>query len=252
MPTLSIDTLALIWIGVGVLSFPFLLRVTAPYGRHSSDKWGPVIDNRLGWIVQELPSMLFLSFFFFNGTLIKSHTSYFFWGLWVLHYIYRSIIFPLRTKTTGKKIPLLIVLSAIGFNFVNGYLNGSYLGSIGGNYGDAYFASPRFIIGIAVFIAGVFINQQSDNILLKLRKPGETGYKIPEGGLFTYISCPNHLGEMIEWIGFAILVWSLPALSFAVWTIINLAPRAIDHHRWYLSRFVDYPKGRKALIPFVV
>jgi steroid 5-alpha reductase family enzyme len=158
----------------------------------------------------------------------------------------------LRTKTTGKKIPLLIVLSAIAFNFVNGYLNGSYLGNIGGNFSDAYFTSPHFIVGISIFLAGVFINQQSDNILLGLRKPGENGYKIPRGGLFNYISCPNHFGEMIEWTGFAVMVWSLPALSFAVWTVVNLTPRALDHHRWYQSKFAEYPKERKALIPFIL
>ena len=252
MPTLSIDMLSLIWIGIGIISLPFLLRVTAPYGRHTTDRWGYMLDNRLGWFMQELPSILFLSFFFFTGTLVKSHTSYFFWGLWAVHYIYRSIIFPLRTKTAGKKIPLLIVLSAIGFNFVNGYLNGSYLGNNGGNYADDYFTSPRFIVGFAVFITGVFINQQSDNILLSLRQPGETGYKIPQGGLFKYISCPNHFGEMIEWVGFAIMVWSLPAVSFAVWTMVNLCPRALDHHRWYISRFTDYPKDRKALVPYIL
>lgn len=252
---MSLSTLNLItavWIGIGLISVPFLLRVTAPYGRHATEKWGPMISNRLGWILQEAPSMIFLSIFFFMGSLPKTHASYFLWGLWVAHYINRSFIYPLRTKTTGKKIPLLIVASAIGFNFMNGFTNGTYLGSFGGNFGDEYFTSPRFFIGIIVFITGVVINHQSDNILLSLRKPGETGYKIPQGGLFKYISCPNLFGEMIEWSGYAILVWSLPALGFAVWTVVNLLPRALDHHKWYLSKFPDYPKERKALVPFIL
>ena len=172
MSLYTLNIITLIWIGIGLVSLPFLLRVTQPYGRHASSSWGPMIDNRLGWIVQEAPSMIFLSLFFFTGTLIKTHASYFFWGLWVAHYIYRSIIYPLRTKTNGKKIPVVIVLSAIGFNFMNGFVNGSYLGSFGGDYGDDYFTSPRFIIGLIVFITGVVINHQSDNILLALRKPG--------------------------------------------------------------------------------
>ncbi|MBS1684650.1 MAG: DUF1295 domain-containing protein [Bacteroidetes bacterium] len=248
----TLNIITLVWIGVGIVSFPFLLKVTAPYGRHATEKWGPMISNRLGWILQEAPSMIFLSIFFFIGDLPKSHVSYFLWGLWVAHYIYRSLIFPFRTKTTGKKIPLLIVCSAIGFNFMNGFTNGTYLGSFGGNYDDSYFTSARFIVGIIVFATGVFINHQSDNILLALRKPGETGYKIPQGGLFKYISAPNLFGEMIEWTGYAILVWSLPALGFAVWTIVNLTPRAIDHHKWYQEKFKDYPKERKALIPFIL
>jgi len=38
--------------------------------------------------------------------------------------------------------------------------------------------------GLAVFATGMFINMQADNILLNLRKPGESGYKIPKGGMF--------------------------------------------------------------------
>ncbi|MFN8309929.1 MAG: DUF1295 domain-containing protein [Chitinophagales bacterium] len=238
-----------LWIAIAVISFPFLLKITAPYGRHTTSNWGPMLSNRLGWMIQEAPSLLFLSLFFFTGTIQKTNASYFFWGLWALHYINRSFIFPFRTKTKGKQIPLLIVCSAILFNFCNGFVNGYYLGNFGGNYDDAYFQSPRFIAGLLLFLTGAVINQYSDTILINLRKPGETGYKIPQGGLFKYISCPNLFGEMVEWCGFAVMVWSIPAFSFALWTIVNLTPRALDHHRFYLTKFPDYPKERKALVP---
>lgn len=247
--TLNIITFT--WMLVGILSFPLLLRVTQPYGRHVSNKWGPMIGNKLGWIIQEAPSMIFLSVFFFTGTGNKPKVVWFFWALWVAHYINRSIIFPLRTRTNNKQIPVLIVASAIFFNFMNGFVNGTFLGNFAGGYGDDYFTTPRFIVGLIVFVAGVFINNQADTILINLRKPGETGYKIPKGGLFGYISCPNHFGEMIEWLGFAIMVDSLPAWSFALWTAINLIPRALDHHKWYQEKFSDYPEERKAVIPFI-
>jgi 3-oxo-5-alpha-steroid 4-dehydrogenase 1 len=245
----TLNILSWIWIAVGIISYPFLLRVTQPYGRHVSEKWGPMISNKLGWIIQETPSMIFLSIFFFTGNGVKSNAAWLFWGLWVLHYINRSIIYPLRTKTQGKKIPLVIVGSAIFFNFINGFLNGTYLGNFAGGYTDDYFTSPRFIIGAVFFALGVIINVQSDNILLSLRKSGETGYKIPTGGLFKYISCPNHFGEIIEWFGFALMVGSLPAWGFFIWAIVNLVPRALDHHKWYQQKFADYPQERKAVVP---
>ncbi|NTV19491.1 MAG: 3-oxo-5-alpha-steroid 4-dehydrogenase, partial [Bacteroidales bacterium] len=40
-------------------------------------------------------------------------------------------------------------------------------------------------------------------------------------------------------------------LSFVVWSIINLLPRALHHHKWYKATFSDYPTTRKALIPFI-
>ena len=46
--------------------------------------------------------------------------------------------------------------------------------------------------------------------------------------------------------------WSLAGLSFAVYTFANLAPRAFSNHAWYREKFADYPRGRRALIPFVL
>ena len=57
---------------------------------------------------------------------------------------------------------------------------------------------------------------------------------------------------MIEWIGWAILTWSLAGAAFAIYTIANLLPRALQHHRWYKSQFADYPADRKAIIPYLL
>ncbi len=100
---------------------------------------------------------------------------------------------------------------------------------------------------------GIAINHHSDNILIALRdNRDKNGYYIPHGGLFEKISCPNFLGEIIEWAGFAIACWNLPALAFAVWTAANLVPRALSHHRWYQAEFEDYPKDRRAILPGIL
>lgn len=51
------------------------------------------------------------------------------------------------------------------------------------------------------------------------------------GGLFTYVSGANFLGEIIEWIGYALASWSLPALAFAFFSLCFLGLRAFHHHR---------------------
>jgi hypothetical protein len=172
-----------------------------------------------------------------------------FFALWAAHYINRSLIFPWRTHTAGKTIPLAIVGSAIAFNMVNAGLNGYALGWSGATYPVSWLTDPRFLIGLAVFIAGAAINLWADNKLIGLRADGSTGYTVPRGGLFDIVSCPNHMGEIIQWSGFALMVWNLPALSFAVWTAANLIPRAISHHKWYRKTFPDYPPERRAVIP---
>jgi len=251
MSWFHINALAIAWIIIALLLIPVQLKIIAPYGRHSNDRWGLMIDNKTGWIIMEIISPLILGFILF-ATPNLSSSIWIIAGFWMLHYFNRSIIFPLRLNTVGKKMPLLIALFALFFNLVNASLNACYLSSFNELYTWAWFTDPRFIIGSLIFLTGAAINIQSDNILLKLRKPGEKGYKIPQGSLFKYISCPNHFGEIIEWLGFAVLCWNLPALSFFVWTAANLIPRALAHHSWYLEKFSDYPGERKAVIPFIL
>jgi protein-S-isoprenylcysteine O-methyltransferase Ste14 len=66
------------------------------------------------------------------------------------------------------------------------------------------------------------------------------------------VSSPNYLGEIVQWTGWAIATWSLGGLAFALYTAANLAPRALDNHRWYQDHFDDYPPRRRALIPYLV
>lgn len=241
-----------IWIAFAVIMFPLLLKVTAPYGRHSRKDWGPTIPNRLGWVMMELPSLILFTLFFWYGPNSQNFVTMIFFLLYALHYTNRSILFPLRTHTTNKRMPLIIAIFAVVFNLMNGSLNGYYFGSVSMEYNSGWLTDIRFIAGGLLFVTGAYINIRSDNTLLSLRKNTSNGYSIPEGGFFRYISCPNFFGEIIEWTGFAIMTWSPAALAFAIWTIVNLIPRALDHHRWYTANFQDYPSERKAVIPGVL
>lgn len=241
------QTFTYIWILIGVITFFYLLYFkTAPYGRYASKSWGPMISNKLGWVLMESPALLFFLYFALKGNPSFSDPALVFIGLWCMHYFNRSFIFPFRIKTEGKKMPLVITFSAILFNSINTFLIGTFINENAQTYQNDWFITPQFIIGFTVFVIGFTVNQSADNTLLNLRKPGETGYKIPRGKLFTYISSPNLLGEIIEWIGFFIMTWHLATFTFAVWTIANLAPRIVAHHKWYLSKFSHYPKIRKA------
>jgi len=55
---------------------------------------------------------------------------------------------------------------------------------------------------------------------------------VDAGGLFTYVSGANYFGEIVEWFGFAIATWSLPAFAFAFFTLCCIGPRAYHHHRY--------------------
>jgi 3-oxo-5-alpha-steroid 4-dehydrogenase 1 len=233
-------------------TFITLFFVSAPYGRHIRRGWGPPLPNWLGWLLMEAVSAIGMLVMFVFGDAPKTATLIVFLLMWEAHYLQRSFVYPFLLRDGQKKMPLAIPLIAAGFNLGNTYLNGRYLFHFAGErYAVDWLLEPRFFAGAALFLVGFGLNLWADNTLRGLRRPGETGYKIPYGGLYHYISCPNYFGEIIEWIGWTLATWSLPGLAFAVWTIANLAPRAWSHHQWYIKRFSEYPRERKALIPGV-
>jgi 3-oxo-5-alpha-steroid 4-dehydrogenase 1 len=245
------QTIQFIWIAVAVLVFFLLFKITAPYGRHTTNRWGSLISNRWGWLIMELPVLIVLGIFVLPVINTLTVASLIMIGLFSFHYFNRVFIFPFRIHTKGKKMPVIIMLSAVFFNSMNGFSFGYYFSHFAA-YSNGWLTDVRFIIGAILFFSGIYINWKSDNMLIYLRKPGETHYIIPKGWLFNKISCPNLFGELIEWLGFAILCWNLPGLTFFIWTAANLIPRALSHHKWYKEKFFDYPADRKAVLPFLV
>jgi len=103
---------------------------------------------------------------------------------------------------------------------------------------------------------------------------------VPRGGAFELVSAANFFGEILEWAGWALAAsaaaplppgfaarapWlaalaALPGVAalmhpptaFALFTLANIGPRGAQHHAFYLRTFgAAYPKGRRAVIPFL-
>jgi 3-oxo-5-alpha-steroid 4-dehydrogenase 1 len=243
------DVLVIGWLTVAAVTAAALFFVAAPYGRHARSGWGPTIENRLGWIVMEAPAALVFGAWFAFGRWADTTTALVFFGLWEVHYVHRAFIYPLGLRGRDKRMPVAVAGMAFLFNAVNGYLNGCYLFDFSGGYPNEWLGDPRFVAGLGLFLTGFMVNRQADHTLRHLREPGEGGYRIPYGGLYRWVSCPNYLGEIVEWTGWAVATWSLAGLAFAAWTAANLAPRAWTHHAWYRAHFADYPPERRALLP---
>jgi len=236
--------------GIGAfIVFPTLFFIPAPYGRYVRGE-GRTVSRKLGWIVMESAAV----FVFLNAFLIGPYLtrmSFVFLLLWMVHYIPRTFVYPFLQRGRSQPFPLLVVLLGLGFNVISGYLNARYLFKYSGGYPTSWLLDVRFVVGTVLFVIGYGINRHSEHILRSLREPGESGYKIPRGGLFRWVSSPHYLGEIVMWGGWALATWSLPGLTLFLWTIANLAPRAWTYHNWYLHRFRDYPAERKVLIPGV-
>jgi protein-S-isoprenylcysteine O-methyltransferase Ste14 len=239
------------WFVLAVVVFVALFFIVAPYGRHVRRGWGYTVGNKVGWVIMEAPAPIALAICFFLGRSTATAVTIVFLIMWESHYFHRAFIYPIGRRGTARRMPLAVVGFGFIFNIMNGYLNGRYLFTFSGGYGSGWFTDPRFIAGTLMFVIGFVINRRADMVLRGLREPGQSDYKISSDWLYRWVSCPNYLGEIIIWTGWALATWSWAGLAFAFWTAANLVPRARAHHAWYKATFPGYPLERKALVPGV-
>jgi protein-S-isoprenylcysteine O-methyltransferase Ste14 len=237
---------ALCEIAIAAIAFPLLFWITVPYGgRHTSDRWGPTIPSRLAWLAMEAPAPLACAIAYACGRNAGEPVSLVFLAAFLVHYAHRA---NPRTRSPGKRTPVVAAGVAMLVNVLNGTINGLAIGHVV-DYGRAWLEDPRFWIGALLFVLGSAINRRADATLRRLRRPLENGYRIPEGGLYRWLSSPNYLGEIVQWGGWAIATWSAAGLAFFALTIANLVPRARSNHAWYRAAFPGYPPERRRLIP---
>ncbi|KAJ8273146.1 hypothetical protein GJAV_G00098030 [Gymnothorax javanicus] len=232
-------------------TFLILLFEDVPYGRYATSKYGFPVNVKLAWFVQELPAFVIPVFLVLQSSAARlSHTANrLLIAMYLCHYVHRSLIYPFLIRG-GKPTPFVPFALAFVFCVYNGYLQIRHLSHFA-EYPADWVTHPCFLAGSILWLVGWIVNMHSDHILRNLRKPQETDYKIPVGGMFEYVSGANFLGEIVEWSGFALASHSIHSAAFAIYSLSVLSSRAVAHHKWYLAKFEDYPKSRKALIPFV-
>ncbi|KAL3531731.1 hypothetical protein ACH5RR_005252 [Cinchona calisaya] len=234
-----------------------LRYLTAPYGKHHRPGWGPNIPAPLAWFLMESPTLWLTLLLFPLGKNHSNPAAQILIFPFLIHYFHRTVIYPLRLfiqtrrRKTASAFPVTVAMLAFSFNLLNAYLQARWVSHYANYEGDGWFWW-RFAGGLVVFGIGMAVNIRSDYALLGLKSEGGGGYKIPRGGWFELLSCPNYFGEILEWLGWALMTWSWAGFGFWLYTCANLVPRAASNHKWYLDKFgEDYPKNRRAVIPFV-
>ena len=233
---------------VGLVVFVSLFFVDAGYGKMRSEKWGPSMSNKAGWFLMEVPVFLVVLYMYFKsfplyGGVTKNVPYWLFFLFFEFHYFQRSFIFPFLLKGNGR-MPFAIMILSVVWNLINGYIQGYWLFHLAPQYyPDMYTAewvlTPQFIIGTIIFFTGWCINIHSDYL--------------PKKGLYKYVTSANYLGEITEWLGFAILTWSLAGLLFFWFSCCNLVPRSNAIYKKYEEEFPDEfdRKKLKRIIPFI-
>lgn len=239
---------------LAVIVFFALHRITAGYGMMGSPKWGPSINNRLGWVIMELPAFACMAVLWALSPRASQAAPCVMAALFELHYFQRTFIFPFLIRGNNR-MPWAIILMGMVFNAINAYMIGGWLFYLAPEnlYTPSWLLSPLFILGTLIFFVGMAINLHSDHVIRSLRRPGDTKHYIPQKGMYRFVASANYFGETVEWLGFAILTWSVAGVVFLLWTFANLAPRARSIHKKYCEEFGnDYVSlHRRFIIPFL-
>lgn len=229
---------------------PITLFINAPFGRFSpaDSKW--MVDGNTSWMLMEIVAPVFFIATYLYAPFSPTHNppslnhpSTLLAALFVIHYVNRAIISPLRSPGRSKS-HIIIVIAGIGFNIINAPLIAAFL-SAPGNCPNPLsrsrdiditnltgivqklqqklaakvaesqtlqmaFADRKFQVGIALFVLGFVSNILHDEILYNIRRnapttpDGKHRYSIPQGYLYNYISYPNYFSEWVEFAGFAL------------------------------------------------
>jgi very-long-chain enoyl-CoA reductase len=111
-------------------------------------------------------------------------------------------------------------------------------------------ADGFFWIGVLLFLVGAAGNFYHHRLLSALRVKTRE-YVLPRGGWFEYVACPHYLFEILAWLGIALMSRQLFAGLAWLGMAGYLAARSRNTLAWYRQKFPDFPKDRKALIPFL-
>ena len=111
---------------------------------------------------------------------------------------------------------------------------------------------------VLLFLAASYLQHRSFRILADLRKKktgGDSGYYgIPRGGGFELVSCPHYACEVVNYTCFAGLLGSRhrSVLLVLLWVAANQTVAALMSHFWYQDAFPNYPRRRRAIVPFLL
>ncbi|KAG6027654.1 hypothetical protein E4U40_001437 [Claviceps sp. LM458 group G5] len=269
-PILGLMQFLLSWYGMGKTSVESRLN----------------LPGRIAWMLMEAPGFMVLLYLMrvlpqMHGIEDLPWQNRVLAGLFVIHYTYRALIFPL-IQPSMSPIHILVALMALSFQVLNGISIGAWLAAYGPVTAEDWALQSsvgQFVLGVAVFYVGLAANFFHDGELREIRRTemrrqerilgqqpgGSSGksskvsvqkhYQIPQTGLFRYVLYAHYFCEWIEWTGFLIAAgWTcVPAWTFLINEVCAMLPRAVKGKKWYMKTFgEDKVRGRWAVLPGVV
>ncbi|KAK3780891.1 hypothetical protein RRG08_052049 [Elysia crispata] len=127
-------------------------------------------------------------------------------------------------------------------------------------FSDAFDSFDAFYCGLGVFgfcVASYFQHKTMQTFAAlrskEKNKPAK-GHFIPEGHLFHWVSSPHYLCEILIYLSLCLILrWkSMYLMSATLFVLVNQISASLSVHRWYRRTFQNFPKNRKALVPYLL
>ena len=110
--------------------------------------------------------------------------------------------------------------------------------------------SPYFL-GVLTFAFGEVLNGYHHWLLARLRPLGVRIYVVPRHGLFRWVACPHYSGEILSFVGYAIMSDLLPVCGNTLVASAYLSARANSTLNLYRrEKPLTIPSRWHRLIPF--
>ena len=117
------NVILLVMGGLAAFVFVALYFVNAGYGMMYSKRWGLSVNNRLGWILMELPAFLLMFVLWYLSPRCFDCVPLVFFLVFEVHYFQRTFIFPMLMRGSNR-MPWLIIIFGWMFNAANAYIQG--------------------------------------------------------------------------------------------------------------------------------
>lgn len=248
------DLLLIGMVALAAVVFAALYFVRAGYGLLRDGRWGPKIDNRIGWILMEAPVFLAMTALCLCSPRRNEAAPLVFFALFQLHYLHRAFIYPMLFKSRSA-MPLGIVAMGIAFNLLNACMQGGWIFYVApeGYYTNEWLLSPQS----SPERPSSSPAWRSTSIRTGSSAACANRATRPTTCLGAECSAtlrrPTTSARSSNGPGFAILTWSASGAVFALWTFANLVPRADAIYKRYAELFGDElrKERRKRVIPFI-
>ncbi|XP_072402933.1 probable very-long-chain enoyl-CoA reductase art-1 [Diabrotica undecimpunctata] len=175
-------------------------------------------------------------------------------GCWSIHYLKRILETLFVHRFSHGTMPIRNLFKNCGYYW-------GFCLYVAYHINHPLFTPPPLVfqaVGLLLFAVCESGNLATHLLLRNLRPAGSTVRKIPRPDgcplniLFDFVSCPNYSYEVGSWIGFTILTSCIPAGLFTAAGFYQMTLWALGKHKNYKKEFPDYPKQRKAIIPFIL